>query len=73
MDFVETLLAFIGTLVSILLAIAKLYGEIRDMRHQVNSRLDQQLDLTAKASFAAGQLAGPDAPAAGPVTDKASE
>jgi hypothetical protein len=67
-QYVSVMVAVTGLLVSV----AGLWRSVTAYRHEVNSRLDQLIQLTATSSHAAGVLEGaasadsPDAPPATP-------
>ena len=52
----EQLVALIGAFTALLVAVGGLYRELRSLKTHVNSRMDQLVDLTAKASHAEGAL-----------------
>ena len=52
----EQLVAVVGALATIAIALVRLYGEIRSVHHLVNSRMTELLDLTRKAARAQGVL-----------------
>ena len=52
----EQLVAVVGALATIAIALVRLYGEIRSVHHLVNSRMTELLDLTRQAARAQGVL-----------------
>lgn len=53
-------IASLSAIVAIVLGFFKLLTDIHRTHELVNSRMDELLELTRSASYAAGRLSGPD-------------
>ena len=52
----EQLVAVLGAVTALVVALGAIWRELRSVRTHVNSRMDQMIALTAKASHAEGVL-----------------
>jgi hypothetical protein len=64
---VDQFVAVIGAFTALLVAVTALAVQVHAWHKQINSRMDQLLEITRSAAIAEGKLEGPAARGSGPT------